>query len=223
MKGFSDSLLLSSWKVVVQDLSLVKKRRTTDTGQKPSSMTLNFINNRSRNPAGRQALRDDGLTTSGRTASRGFTLIELLVVVLIIGILAAVALPQYEKAVEKARIAEAISVLKTISQAQQAYFMATGSYATENELDKLDIEIPGTLVGNRVSSKYFVYSPAADNPHEGLFIAFAQRLPFASRYYLAISRENPSHLICGTTGAGHYTPTRIQQQLCDEINLKNRP
>ncbi len=52
-----------------------------------------------------------------KNANRGFTLIELLVVVLIVGILAAVALPQYTKAVERSRLAEVWSTMGSIRQA----------------------------------------------------------------------------------------------------------
>jgi len=72
----------------------------------------------------------------------GFTLIELLVVVLIIGILAAVAMPQYQKAVEKSKATQAFAMIRTVVSAQEAYFMANGKYATS--FDQLDINIPWT-------------------------------------------------------------------------------
>jgi prepilin-type N-terminal cleavage/methylation domain-containing protein len=75
-----------------------------------------------------------------KNGNKGFTLIELLVVVLIIGILAAIALPQYQRAAAKSKYATLYDRTNAIAQAEELYYLTNGTYTTD--LNKLDISIP---------------------------------------------------------------------------------
>lgn len=83
---------------------------------------------------------------------KGFTLIELLVVVLIMGILASVAWPQYQKAVAKTKMMETIHTAAAIRRAEEAYYLANGVYLY-NTLDGLDLDFNLPREGEFIRTK----------------------------------------------------------------------
>ena len=100
--------------------------------------------------------------------NRAFTLIELLVVVLIIGILASVALPQYQLAVDKSKYTRLMPLVQAIKNAQEVYYLEHGKYA--DSLEQLDISTPwggpnspdGSMMITLINSHY-VYGTIGQN------------------------------------------------------------
>ena len=88
-----------------------------------------------------------------RFSNNGFTLVELMIVIVIVGILAAVAVPKFQAYAYKARISEAPPVITTIGQYQETYYHETGSYCVD--LATLDNAVDANLP---ITTKWWTFT-----------------------------------------------------------------
>ena len=179
-----------------------------------------FVNNKK---AGDSRQRLSGMTT---LFNNGFTLIELLVVVLIIGILAAIALPQYQKAVEKAYFAEAVVQVKALGNAEKIYFLANGEY-TRNWED-LDVGFEGTpqdevayrldqknwfLSLENAISKNYVHASRQKEYQDGRWYILYY-LPTDTMYCRALAADSKAQKVCKMFGVQGACPWNADDNTC---------
>ena len=155
---------------------------------------------------------------------KGFTLIELLVVVLIIGILAAIAMPQYTNAVEKARLSEALSTIGSLQRGIDLYLLANGSPGDEdnrasmlkNPNITLDIDVTASMDCSGVvcEGKYFFYEAYCD---ERCYMVVTRNVR-NGRYYtyeLEINQETN-----GWNNNNCYSYSKIGDYICKSLQTQ---
>ena len=147
---------------------------------------------------------------------QAFTLIELLVVVLIIGILTAIAIPQYQTAVQKSRYATLMPLAKSVKNAEEAILMSNGQYSSK--LEDLSITLPGTVNNNKVTNSDGTvlevtatdshnYVKAKKNDLNNYVMYFAKSTNFPNEIHCEALKDNKiAKQVCLSYGPTSTTP-----------------
>ncbi|MGJ5673457.1 MAG: type IV pilin-like G/H family protein [Nostochopsis sp.] len=123
------------------------------------------------------------LNNRNKKNEEGFTLIELLVVVIIIGVLAAIALPSLLGQVNKAKQSEARNYVGTVNRSQQAYYLEYQKFATN--LDELQ-------VGIKTQSENYNYAITGGGTAAAQFKGVAYKTALKSYYGLVGTTQGNS-------------------------------
>ena len=142
--------------------------------------------------------------------NKGFTLIELLVVVLIIGILAAIAVPQYQKAVGKSRLATIKNLVQSIANAEENYYLANNDY-TDNFND-LDVSIPNNA--SCYLTKYAISCSVNINNKSILYYHYYD-FSFAPRLIRCLCHSTDTQDLCNQVCQSDFGQT-AQQSVCND-------
>ncbi len=153
-------------------------------------------------------------------SNNAFTLIELLVVVLIIGILAAVALPQYKLAVVKSRLAAIRPLLASVKQAEEAHYIANGGYTNDWDVLGVDLSACQVMINDIVQCENsFMIDPLSGGanvaaqycPSQTSFAACSANRDFIFYVWFAHSAYPNKTTCTGYTALGN--------KICNSLNL----
>ena len=141
-----------------------------------------------------------------RSLPKGFTLIELLVVVLIMGILAAVALPQYQMMQKVAKLKSGLPLARSLLEAQRRFYLQNGSYT--GNLNELDITANCGQTGYRCYIGKTTIQANGD-------------------YYMSVDGFGPSIVIFNASGKircfASGDTTTLGNRVCQKVTGRNTP